>query len=63
MHTNTTGASTDRNPPEPICPICEEPASTETRLDSRGRHWCVKCQDDFDSVDWEEFYERQREQR
>ncbi|UDL16742.1 DNA binding protein [Arthrobacter phage Atuin] len=48
----------------PPCPICHErPSSTETRKDARGRHWCVQCLDEFDSVDWDKYYEEQRGQR
>ncbi len=37
-----------------ICPICRKnKASKQTRKDVNGAHWCKKCQDAFDNIDWD----------
>ena len=43
-----------------VCPICgkEFEAYTRMRKDAKGEYWCKECQDDFDSIDWEERLER-----
>jgi len=44
-----------------MCPICMGlPRDPKTRKAVNG-HWCMPCQDEYDSIDWEEYYERRME--
>lgn len=47
------------------CPICGEKFEPyeDMRKSANGKFWCKKDQDEFDSIDWDEYYEKQREGR
>lgn len=52
---NTGQATLERMVNDALCPICEKrPANSSNRTDARGRKWCDECQNEFDSIDWEE---------
>lgn len=49
------------------CAICRIELNTNNlstkedgtpNLDSSGKPWCKKCQDEYDSIDWQELIER-----
>lgn len=48
-----------------ICPIPHKQGDDGTfeayegmRKDVTGKYWCKSCQDEFDSIDWEEVAEK-----
>ena len=42
-----------------FCPICTRGFHRyEGMRDNSGKAWCEKCQDEFDSIDWDEINER-----
>ena len=46
---------------DPLCPICRERSRDTSTRSPKGEHWCMPCQDEFDSIDWEDVAERRRE--
>ena len=37
-----------------VCPVCgKEIVTPSTRTDAMGRRWCLKCEEEFDNIDWE----------
>ena len=45
-----------------LCPCCNErPRDSATRNGPTG-HWCMQCQDEFDSIDWDALNEAIRDE-
>lgn len=39
------------------CPICNLRERDPSTRNSPTGHWCMPCQDEFDSIDWDAIYD------